>query len=266
MSTIQETRLTPVGQVVLTGIASIVANGVMHPLCTIKNLQMADAKVRERQEKISRLGLRQLYRGYYAICAVDGLTFAAAYFVNDALWERIGTQWSAVAATIVSTPIAAVGEGLASNRQVKGVSYAQAMRSSFRFSGLTATLLRELPYNLALFSCASRVERRLTQFSEQRKGKLLANRIVRQAVSGGVTTAIAGYLSTPFDLLRNRVQTHPENISIVQAVKSMIAQEGFRVFFKGALARSFYVGGAGAIVNVIYNTLPPLLPKSLQRE
>lgn len=258
MSTTQETRLNLPGQIALTGSASIVVNAVTHPLSTIKNrLYMG--------QRIS--SIFDIYRGVSAMCAVDGATFGSAYVANDILNPQFGSTWASIFSGLVSTPINAVGEGLATNRQVNGFTYAQAWRNSLRIHGLIATGLREIPFNWALFALSPKVDRSLRLYAlkmqhQSRIRKALENDVFRKTFAGGLTTGIAGFATTPLDLIRARVQASPQPISIYAAFRSAFAKEGWWGLYRGSYARAGYVGAAGAIMNVLYDIIPPRLPNA----
>ena len=68
------------------------------------------------------------------------------------------------------------------------------------------------------------------------------------ALSGSVAGSFSGFIVTPFDVLKTRLMTHDvkqKQISTVQLIKKITAEEGIQGLYKGALIRMGYlcVGG-----------------------
>jgi len=259
MSISQETpRLNSIGQAVLGGISSLLINGIIHPISTMQSCAMANAAVH-------RMGLSQLYRGYWAICATDAAAFGAAYVTNDALSGRLSPLGASIAAGLISAPVICVGEGLARNRQVNALPYGQILERAIRPVGLVTTALREVPFTVAVFCLSPLLQRQLMHLAGGSDANTPSS-VAAQAAAGILAGAVAGLATSPIELIKTRVQTSEQPLSIAQVVRSVANEGGCRRFFRGGAMRSLYVGLAAAGMNVVNNTAPYFLPEILHSE
>lgn len=277
-------RLNEAGLIVQGGIASLVVNAIVHPMCTIKTrLQIARPKASPlhsaRLDALRKiLAPTGLYNGYCAIALTDMATFSVAYLSNGNLKDRYSPLWSSILTGAISSPFAAIGEGLMANRQVNHMRYQQIFLRAFRPGGLVLSAIREIPFSIAVFYATPRLEeytRRVLANKKENAGISI--------VSGIAVGAIAGFLTNPIDLIKTRVQTADPPISILYALRS-VTREGsaersapleergvknllcIRNFFNGGLARGMYIGGAVGAMNLVNHSLPNLMPRLFLKE
>lgn len=137
----QTPRLNEAGQIVQGGIASLVVNAVVHPMCTIKTRLQTEKKESSQLHNIKVESLRRilsprgLYNGYCAIVITDMATFSAAYLTNGYLKDRCSPLWSSIFSGVFSSPLAAIGEGVMVNRQVNDMHYQKIFWRAFRPGG-----------------------------------------------------------------------------------------------------------------------------------
>jgi len=245
-------RLNPLGQAVLGGISSFLINGVIHPISTIQSCIMANPLSTVRT--LRQMNFSSLYRGYWAICGTDSVAFAAAYVTNDAFRDCFSQLTASILAGIVCAPVICLGEGLARNRQVNGMRYSEVFQRAIRPTGLAATAFREIPFTVAVFWLTPLLQKELPTPSS----------IVAQAVAGTLAGSIAGLATSPFDLIKTRVQTNERPLTIANVVCAVYVEKGWQGFFRGGVMRALYVGLAGAGMNIVNNTVPHYLAKDLQ--
>lgn len=247
-------NLNSSGQAFLGVVGSFAVNAVVHPLCTIKNRLMANQRVIFNPF----VGLKVLYRGYTEICLTESTAYATSYVVNGILKKReIGPLTSAILAGIVSTPVVAVGEALMLNRQVNGGPLSsQILRRSLCRSGLVATLLREVPFNVAIFSFAPAIEKRM-HFTDE---------FTKNAIAGLGSGIICGLITAPADKIKTLVQAN--ELSIMDSTRMVVRALGESGGRRRILAEGFtgvvYIGLSVAILNVFNNQLPQHFPNQMK--
>ncbi len=247
-------RLNTAGQVVLGGIASLAVNGVVHPLNTLTRLLQTNRLTG------TNISIRGLYKGVGAMCLVDFGAFGSSFAVNGAFSES-AQPWPSIFAGVVYAPVAAIGEGLAINRQVNAMSYSESLKMAMRSAGFTATLLRDVSYPCLMLHAAPSLQRKIEQQLPSRASPLVALSI--QALAGGVVGGLGGLSTAPLDLLKTRVQASKIPLSMWSAIREM-AQGGFRECFRGGCARTLYTGSFGVGINIVNNVAPHYFPSILR--
>lgn len=251
-----ETHLNTQGQVVLTGIASIFANTIAHPIYTIKSRRMAG------QNWNQSLAVQGIYGGYLVTVVGDWAAYGSAYLIKERTEDSLGPHFASFAATLGSVAMTGVTEGLTANRQVNGFNYAQSLKAAFRPSGIFATFLKELPYNWALLAAAPALQSRLAKLSQGDASPFM--KITHAFIAGGAPTAAAGFLTTPLDLIRTRVQSSQQELSIRSVIRQIVSQDSYRTLAKGSGLRALYCGAFGGLTKIVYDSIPSHLPSSLK--
>lgn len=250
--------LNSTGQAFLAVIGSFAVNAAVHPLCTIKNRLMANEKpFSSFGGRVA--GFKALYHGYTEICLTESGAYAMSYVVNGFLKRKeIDPFVSSILAGVASTPIVTVGEALMVNRQVHGGSLSLHMlRGAMRGSSLFATILREIPFSVAIFSFAPAIERSMP----------FSNELANNTISGLISGSICGALTAPADKIKTLVQAR--ELSFTSATAEVFSEirtvRGKRKILAEAFTRAVYIGLAVAILNVLNNQLPPFLPSQMKR-
>ena len=249
-------NLTLFGQIVLTAGASVAVNGVSHPLGTIETCMQV-------KKPITWTGL---YRGFNAVCGVEAASFAIAYITNDVFKSNFGTYGAIALAACTSAPVIGIGEGAMKNRQANNLSYGnpELWRRSIRPMGLYATAVRELFWNMGIFSITPKIKEEL--------GTALPFMPPLAAGSIGalVTGGAAGCITTPIAGFKTLVQATEEELSFVDAFKKLTlcertGEHKVQQAFRGGIARAGYLGVSMCIMNVVYEALPDVLPAVLKK-
>ena len=309
MSSNNQIQLNPAGQVALAGAASFATNGISHPLCTIQTCLQARSPIpgttTYHRLRIPFLGISRqldrpmripfigLFRGFNAVYAVDTASFAMAYVTNDLLKKHLGPIGSIFAASAVSTPFIAIGEGAMQNRQASNLTYRdrELWRRSVRAAGMLTTMKRELIWNLGIFYFTPKMA------EEFRRRRADLPPCASQLLSGIATGSLIGFMTTPVSVIKTMVQTSKENLSIRQAIKKITSPSEplpDRVFvrsmtklqkmynqtkpqgnylkmlrsaeriFAGATPRVCYLGVSMCVTNLVYQNLPNRMPDILK--
>ena len=197
---------------------------------------------------------------------MDSIVFALAFYVNNALKGRGFSDFNAsIAAGAFTVPFVTIGEGMTANRQVNGKPYSEIFRRALRPAGLIATVGREVPFTVGVFYLSPLLQKQIQQRLPE-SGVSTSVALLTQGIAGAVSGAIVGYATVPVDLIKTRIQTHEQTLSIGTVVRSAIADRGWRGIWRGGDARSIYIALTGAGMNMVQHTLPAYLPKAFHVE
>lgn len=105
------------------------------------------------------------------------------------------------------------------------------------YKGATACLARDVPFSAIYFPTYSHLKKDL--FGESPTKKL---GIAQLLTAGAIAGMPAAYLTTPFDVIKTRLQVEARKgetsyTGLTHAAKTIYKEEGFRAFFKGGPAR-----------------------------
>jgi solute carrier family 25 aspartate/glutamate transporter 12/13 len=98
-------------------------------------------------------------------------------------------------------------------------------------------LMRDMPFSAIYFPCYSHLKKDF--FGESPTKKL---GIVQLLTAGAIAGMPAAYLTTPFDVIKTRLQVESRKgdtqyTSLRHCARTVFAEEGFKAFFKGGPAR-----------------------------
>lgn len=105
------------------------------------------------------------------------------------------------------------------------------------YKGASACLLRDVPFSAIYFPTYNHLKR--DYFGESPTKSL---GVLQMLTAGAVAGMPAAYLTTPFDVIKTRLQVEARKgeaqyLSLRHAAKTIWQQEGFKAFFKGGPAR-----------------------------
>jgi solute carrier family 25 aspartate/glutamate transporter 12/13 len=105
------------------------------------------------------------------------------------------------------------------------------------YKGASACLLRDMPFSAIYFPFYSHLKKDF--FGESPTKKL---GIVQLLTAGAIAGMPAAYLTTPFDVIKTRLQVESRKgdtqyTSLRHCAKTVLKEEGFKAFFKGGPAR-----------------------------
>lgn len=251
-------NLNSCGQTLLAVAGSFVVNAAVHPLCTIKNrLMVNQPPVFISAKTISCF--KALYRGYSEICLTESAAYAVTYVVNGILQKKgAGSLLSSVLAGIASSPVVTVGEAIMVKHQINGEKLTWRMlRDSMSGAGFLATLSREIPLSVAIFSFAPAIEKRIT----------FANELGNHALAGLISGGICGALTAPVDKIKTLVQA---NELPFMAAARLVRGEFYSAAGQNRIlidvsTRAVYIGLSVALLNVLNHQLPLFFPNHLKK-
>jgi solute carrier family 25 aspartate/glutamate transporter 12/13 len=105
------------------------------------------------------------------------------------------------------------------------------------YKGATACLMRDVPFSSIYFPTYAHLKKDV--FGESPQKKL---GVVQLLTAGAIAGMPAAYLTTPFDVIKTRLQVEARKgdatyTGVVDCARKVYAQEGFRAFWKGGPAR-----------------------------
>ena len=129
------------------------------------------------------------------------------------------------------------------------------------YKGVTACLLRDIPFSAIYFTLYSHMKRDL--FGEGITKNSLSP--LELLVCGSLSAMPASYLATPADVIKTRIQviarTGQQTYSgIMDTIKKILATEGPRAFFKGGVARVLRSSPQFGVTLVSYELLQRFIP------
>jgi hypothetical protein len=269
------------GQVALGGVASSGVNAVVHPLITIKNRIMANVAAIQAQNHAAKSPCRLagfnpnvirrripsgLYNGFSSVFLVDSGCFASHYIITGTCKGRLSELLSSLAAGIISAPIVSVGEGFMANRQVNALPYFQIVSRAMRISGLTMTAFREIPFTVTVFYLTPLLQRKMEERLSLRYPLSPISTMTTQIFISGSVGALASVFTTPFDLIKTRVQTSDQPLFISGAVRDVWGKSGIGGFYQGWRWRGVSVGLAIIGMHLMNIYLPQLFPPFFRKE
>jgi solute carrier family 25 aspartate/glutamate transporter 12/13 len=128
------------------------------------------------------------------------------------------------------------------------------------YKGATACLSRDVPFSAIYFPTYAHLKKDL--FKESPENKLGVGSLL---ISGAIAGMPAAYLTTPFDVVKTRLQTEARKgessyTGMRHAFRTIYAEEGFRAFFKGGPARILRSSPQFGFTLAAYEVLQGLLP------
>jgi solute carrier family 25 (mitochondrial aspartate/glutamate transporter), member 12/13 len=128
------------------------------------------------------------------------------------------------------------------------------------YKGASACLLRDVPFSAIYFPTYNHLKR--DYFGESHAKKL---GVLQLLTAGAIAGMPAAYLTTPFDVIKTRLQVEARKgessyVSLRHCAKTIWKEEGFRAFFKGGPARIMRSSPQFGFTLAAYEVLQNLLP------
>ena len=259
--------------------AGVISRGVVHPLDTIRTVQMTSAHALTLRSTLSRIissdGLRGLYRGFGASLLLHAPAISIYLSVyertRDALppeYPRILTHAaSGFVAEAASAVVWAPLETIKQRAQVRSTGgSAVVLRELLQregpralLSGYNATLVVFAPYAMLYFV----VYERCRQEARDRYGRESNGTVAASAACAG---AVAAGITTPLDVVKTRIQTQGDMWSggavkrrkytgMIDAIRSIGRTEGMSAFSRGMAARMLWMMPGTAITMTTFEFL-----------
>lgn len=110
------------------------------------------------------------------------------------------------------------------------------------YKGVAACLMRDVPFSAIYFPTYAHLKKDMFNFDPNDKTKRSRLKTWELLLAGGLAGMPSAFLTTPFDVIKTRLQIDPKKgetryTGIIHAAKTILREEHFRSFFKGGGAR-----------------------------
>ena len=75
---------------------------------------------------------------------------------------------------------------------------------------------------------------------------------IEGAICGSFAGGVAAALTTPLDVIKTRLMLHKTSIGVTTLVRNIIAEDGYKAFWKGIGPRTMWISAGGAIFLGVY--------------
>lgn len=126
--------------------------------------------------------------------------------------------------------------------QVNAIGVVKSLGLSGLYRGITACLMRDVPFSAIYFPTYAHIKKDLFHYDPKDKNKRSRLRTWELLTAGGLAGMPAAFLTTPFDVIKTRLQIDPragetKYNGILHAAKTILKEESYKSFFKGGGAR-----------------------------
>ncbi|SMN19077.1 similar to Saccharomyces cerevisiae YPR021C AGC1 Mitochondrial amino acid transporter, acts both as a glutamate uniporter and as an aspartate-glutamate exchanger [Maudiozyma saulgeensis] len=253
----------------LGSIAGCIGATVVYPIDFIKTrmqAQRSNAKYKNSIDCLLKVvkseGIRGLYSGLGFQLIGVAPEKAIKLTVNDFMRKRLvgnqnqlsvtGEIFSGASAgmcqVIFTNPIEIVKIRLqvkseyVASADTTAIQIIRSLGLSGLYKGVAACLMRDVPFSAIYFPTYAHLKKDLFQFDPNDKTKRNRLKTWELLLAGGIAGMPAAFLTTPFDVVKTRLQIEPKQgetsyKGIFHAFKTILKEESFRSFFKGGGAR-----------------------------
>ncbi|KAL3232983.1 Mitochondrial aspartate-glutamate transporter AGC1 [Nakaseomyces bracarensis] len=257
----------------LGSIAGCIGATIVYPIDFVKTRMQAQRAFSQYKNSIdcflkilSREGIRGIYSGLGPQLIGVAPEKAIKLTVNDymrnklkdnngklsPLSEIISGASAGACQVIFTNPLEIVkirlqvrGEYIAENAENAQVTALQIIRKlgiTGLYKGVGACLLRDVPFSAIYFPTYAHLKRDIFNFDPNDKTRRNRLNTWELLTAGALAGMPAAYLTTPFDVIKTRLQIDPKMgetayKGIWHAAKTILKEESFRSFFKGGPAR-----------------------------
>ncbi|KAJ3322238.1 S-adenosylmethionine transporter [Boothiomyces sp. JEL0866] len=105
------------------------------------------------------------------------------------------------------------------------------------FRGFWSTTARDWPFMVILFTTYDSFKHKHQAYIGQEPDDITT---VKSTIFGGISGGLAGFLTTPFDVIKTNIMTKSSSSSIFVVGKELLKKNGTKAFFVGGGARSVW--------------------------
>lgn len=260
--------------------AGVISRGVVHPLDTIRTVQMTSTQTLTLRSTLTRImssdGIRGLYRGFGASLVLHAPAISIYLSVYERTRDSIPQTYPRIATHAISGFVAEAAsavvwaplETIKQRAQVRTTgSSIVVLRDLLKregpralLSGYNATLVVFAPYAMLYFV----VYERCRQEARDRYGRETSGTVAASAACAG---AIAAGTTAPLDVVKTRIQTQGDSsvvnrrkyTGMLDAMRDIIRTEGVGAFGRGMTARMLWMMPGTAITMTSFEFLKRIM-------
>ncbi|SCV00697.1 LANO_0F08152g1_1 [Lachancea nothofagi CBS 11611] len=155
--------------------------------------------------------------------------------------------------------------------KVNAISIVKELGIKGLYRGVGACLMRDVPFSAIYFPTYAHLKKDLFNYDPQDKTKRSRLHTWQLLTAGGLAGMPAAYLTTPFDVIKTRLQIAPKEgetkyNGIFHAAKTILREESFKSFFKGGGARVLRSSPQFGFTLAAYEIFQNLSPLNNQAE
>lgn len=109
------------------------------------------------------------------------------------------------------------------------------------YRGWNTTILREIPFTIIQFPLYEWLKKKWAEYENDKLS------LLKGATCGSIAGGIAAAVTTPLDVIKTRIMLNKERVSPIPLVRTMITEEGYKVFLNGIGPRTCWISAGGAI-------------------
>lgn len=113
--------------------------------------------------------------------------------------------------------------------------------------------MREIPFTMIQFPLYEWLK---TKWSLQQGSQVNP---FEGAICGSIAGGFAAAVTTPLDLLKTRLMLSEQRVGALHLARTILKEEGFRVFLSGIGPRTMWISAGGAIFLGVYETVSSAL-------
>jgi solute carrier family 25 S-adenosylmethionine transporter 26 len=117
------------------------------------------------------------------------------------------------------------------------------------YRGWGTTIMREIPFTMIQFPLYEWLK---TKWSLQQGYQVNP---LQGALCGSFAGGVAAALTTPLDVLKTRIMLSEQRVGTLTLARTILKEEGFRVFLSGVGPRTMWISAGGAIFLGVYETV-----------
>lgn len=256
----------------LGSIAGCIGATVVYPIDLVKTRMQAQRSFSQYKNSIdcfvkifSREGIRGIYSGLGPQLIGVAPEKAIKLTVNDYMRGRLmdkhaNLKWyfeilsgacAGACQVVFTNPLEVVkirlqvrseyaGDVLKSQVTALGVIKQLGIKGLYK--GIAACLMRDVPFSAIYFPTYAHLKKDIFKYDPKDKKQRNKLKTWELLVAGGLAGMPAAYLTTPFDVIKTRLQIDPRKgetryEGIFHAARTILKEESFKSFFKGGSAR-----------------------------
>jgi hypothetical protein len=263
--TIYENKLNSKGHFFNGALSNAIMVAVMNPFFVLKTYTMSG---------LGKPPISKLYSGVVTNLisgsCPEGITFLVQDRLKDSYFQsKAPTSIEDLAISCVAgaagSPLNSGFERIMIQQQLTGQSAKKVIEKMIKaegflraFSkGMSCAIIRDALFNIGIFTLNDQIHSVIQKSTHNEHSSL---------VSGMISGAIVGGLSTPFDLIKTRMQSDLENKFSKPSIvaKKILKNEGIMGLFLGAKIRSCLIGGMVGLICISKEKIPNFFPKYFQ--
>ncbi|CCE62739.1 hypothetical protein TPHA_0D00980 [Tetrapisispora phaffii CBS 4417] len=152
-------------------------------------------------------------------------------------------------------------------KDITAISIVRQLRVTGLYKGVVACLSRDVPFSAVYFPTYSHIKKDIFNFDPCDKTKKHSLKTWELLLAGALAGMPAAFLTTPFDVIKTRLQMDPRKgetkyNGIFHAAQTILREESFKSFFKGGGARVLRSSPQFGFTLAAYEMFKNLFPMS----